>query len=40
MAGVNLSVSEERKISVDVSYSDIGGAIKERPLRLTLSGTF
>ncbi|MXZ12191.1 MAG: PorV/PorQ family protein [Gemmatimonadetes bacterium] len=39
-AGVNLNVSEERKISVDVSYSDIGGAIKERPLRLTLSGTF
>ena len=39
-AGVNLNVSEERKISVDVSYSDIGGKIIERPLRLTLSGTF
>ncbi|MCY3683325.1 MAG: PorV/PorQ family protein [Gemmatimonadetes bacterium] len=39
-AGVNLNVTEERKISVDVSYSDIGGVIKERPLRLTLSGTF
>lgn len=39
-AGVNLNVSEARKLSVDISYSDIGGAIKERPVRLTLSGNF
>ena len=39
-AGVNLNVSEDRELSVDVSYSDIGGKIQERPLRLTLSGTF
>jgi len=39
-AGLNLNVSEERKLNVDISYSDIGGAIQERPVRLTLSGTF
>lgn len=39
-AGLNLNVSEDRELSVDVSYSDIGGKIQERPLRLTLSGTF